>query len=92
MSQGSINISADRCPRCYQPVPPTALRCPHCGEKATRGTRKISLILGSCGLLLLVIVAGLAFYFNSNPPSEDSPDDAPAAQPAPPVKPPALDR
>jgi hypothetical protein len=58
-----------------------------------RASRNITLALGICGLVLVAIVVGLGLFLNGNPPGEEAPDDsAPAAQPAPPAKPPALDR
>jgi hypothetical protein len=90
---GSSAIPKDRCERCFQPVPPSAKRCPHCGERAVRASRNVTLILGICGAILLAIVVGLGLFLHGNPPDEGLPDDsAPAAQPAPAEKPPALDR
>lgn len=82
----SRSAQVGRCHRCLQPAPVKARRCPHCGDiLVIDNTRKLTLLLGILGAILIVAIIGLAFYLS--PPAVDTENNPEVQAPAPPPKP-----
>ncbi len=55
------DLKDNHCPRCLQPVPPKAARCPGCGQPIQTSSRVLRLIIGFAGLIALIFVIGLMY-------------------------------
>ena len=77
------------CPRCMQPAPPGAARCPHCGDRLPGSPQRMLMVMGVVGVLVLAIVIALAFFLKPMGEELDGADQQ-QSQAAPPAKMPLL--
>ena len=76
------DAKAERCPRCFQPVPPRVYRCPGC-RQPVQSLRSWPLVIGAVGLMALLFVAILMYRMMSNEDGANAPapaDDVTAEQ------------
>jgi hypothetical protein len=80
--------AVERCHRCLQPVPASARRCPHCGDRLKANFRQASLYIGIA--LTIGILAIVAFSLYITPmivDRENLPESERKQEPATPPKP-----
>jgi len=61
--------SDDLCVRCMQPVPSSASRCPNCGTPYSN-SRRLTLWVGVCILLMLALLAGILLLATRGDPAD----------------------
>ena len=95
-------LSGVKCPRCFEPVPLGATRCPRCRQSTGELPRSLPLILTLAGIFAAVLLALLVYRTDATaqtePPSVEQPADfAPAPETSaghetPPPAPPASEK
>jgi hypothetical protein len=68
--------SGETCPRCLEPVPRNAARCPQCGQPISSFRRMAPIMAGVAGLLALIFLFVVAYRMVS----VQDPDQAPVVE------------
>jgi hypothetical protein len=82
-----VKASGEPCPRCLEPVPQNAARCPNCGQPISSFRRMTTIMAGVAGvvaLTFLFVVAYRMFYLPDQDPTPVEEQAAPDGTFAPP--------
>jgi hypothetical protein len=59
--QAIANLKDNHCPRCLQPVPDRAARCPGCGQPVQSSSHVLRLVIGFAGMIAIIFLVVLIF-------------------------------